>query len=113
PPFDVVYLHPSFVLGRNDAATTPAQAVQGTNAVVLAMLLGHRFGPYAGATVHVDDVAAAHVLALDRARVPGNRSYVLSCPRPTTWNDAREIARRRFPEAHESRLLVGRGSVDT
>ncbi|EJT76011.1 hypothetical protein GGTG_05936 [Gaeumannomyces tritici R3-111a-1] len=113
PAFDVVYLHPSFVLGRNDAATTPAQAVRGTNAVVLAMLLGKRFGPYAGATVHVDDVAAAHVIALERDRVPGNRSYVLSDPRPTTWNDARDIARRRFPDAVESRLLVAKGSVDT
>ncbi|KLU85178.1 hypothetical protein MAPG_04208 [Magnaporthiopsis poae ATCC 64411] len=51
--------------------------------------------------------------ALERDRVPGNRSYVLSDPRPTTWNDARDIARRRFPEAVESRLLVAKGSVDT
>ncbi|KAH8843640.1 hypothetical protein MCOR27_007535 [Pyricularia oryzae] len=113
PGFDVVYLHPSFVLGHNDAATTPAQALKGTNAVVLAMLLGQRFGPYAGATVHVEDVARAHVAALAVDRVPGNQSYILSGPRPTTWNDAKEIVERRFPEAIKSRMLVTRGSVDT
>lgn len=113
PSFDIVYLHPSFVLGRNDAATTPAQALRGTNAVVLAMLLGHSFGPYAGATVHIEDVARAHVAALAKDRVPGNKSYILSGPRPTTWDDAKEIVERRFPEAVKNRMLSSRGSVGT
>lgn len=110
PPFDVVHLHPSFVLGHNDAATTPAEAMKGTNAVVLAMLLGQVFGPYAGATVHVDDVARAHVRALHPS-IPGNQSYVLSGP--AIWNEAKDIVRREFPAAMDSRLLVTRGNVDS
>jgi len=110
PPFDVVYLHPGFVLGRNDAATTPAQAMQGTNAVVLAMLMGKKFGPYAGATVHADDVARAHVMSLDPT-VLGNQSYILS--QPARWNDAKKIVRREFPEAIKTKLLVTAGSVTT
>src|SRR3569833_558706 len=109
PAFDVVRLRPSFVLGRNDAAATPAEALRGTNAVVLAMLLGKRFGPYAGATVHVDDVARAHVLAL-LPHVPGGQSYILS--QPARWNDAKDLAKRHFPSAIESRLLVGTGNVE-
>jgi nucleoside-diphosphate-sugar epimerase len=42
PTFGVVHLYPGFVLGRNNAATTPTQAMQGANAViVLALLLVH------------------------------------------------------------------------
>ncbi|KAJ9149350.1 3-beta hydroxysteroid dehydrogenase (NAD dependent epimerase/dehydratase) [Pleurostoma richardsiae] len=110
PAFDVVHLHPSFVLGRNDAAASPGEALRGTNAVLLAMLLGKRFGPFAGATVHVEDVARAHVAALD-PRVPGDQSYILSGP--ARWNDAKEVARRAFPAAMETGLLVGRGNVDS
>ena len=110
PAFDVVHLHPGFVLGRNDSATTWTQAMQGTNGLVLALLLGKRFGPYAGATVHADDVARVHVASLDPT-VLGNQSYILS--RQARWNDAKEIARREFPEAFKKRMLFNGGSVKT
>ncbi len=110
PAFDVVHLHPSFVLGRNDGANSLAEAMRGTNALVLAMLLGKRFGPYAGATVHVDDVARAHVAALDWL-VPGGQSYILS--QHARWNAAKDIVAREFPTAMNTRLLVGKGDVGT
>jgi nucleoside-diphosphate-sugar epimerase len=109
PAFDVVHLHPSFVIGRNDVATSPAEALKGTNGVILAMLLGKSLPAFAGATVHVDDVARAHVAALEPV-VMGNQSYILSAP--ARWNDAKKIASRAFPEAR-SRLLNGGGSVDS
>lgn len=112
PAFDVVHLHPSFVLGRNDMAATTAQCMKGTNAMVLAMLLGKRFGPFAGATVHVDDVARCHVAAaIDTVNVPGNESYILS--QQSTWNDAKDMAARSFPAAEKTRLLVRSGNVGT
>jgi len=110
PAFDAVYLHPGFVLGRNDTALTPGQAMQGTNSVVLALLHGKRFGPYAGTTVYAEDVARAHIMSLDPS-VFGNQSYILS--QTSRWNDAREIARRCFPEAIKSKMLVMGGSVRT
>jgi len=110
PAFDVVYLHPGFVLGRNDTATTTAQAMQGTNSVVLALLLGKKFGPYAGVTVHAEDVARAHLMSLDPT-VLGNQSYILG--QQARWNDAREIARREYPEALKSKLIVRGGGVKT
>lgn len=112
PAFDVVHLHPSFVLGRNDMAATTAQCMKGTNAMVLAMLLGKRFGPFAGATVHVDDVARCHVAAaIDTVNVPGNESYILS--QQSRWNDAKDMAARSFPAAEKTRLLVRSGNVGT
>ncbi|KAK2602884.1 hypothetical protein N8I77_009386 [Diaporthe amygdali] len=112
PAFDVVHLHPSFVLGRNDMAANTAQCMKGTNAMVLAMLLGRRFGPFAGATVHVDDVARCHVTAaIDTINVSGNESYILS--QESRWNDAKDMAIRSFPVAEKTRLLVKSGNVDT
>lgn len=112
PAYDIVHLHPSFVLGRNDMATTPTECMKGTNAMVLAMLLGKCFGPFVGATVHVDDVARCHVMAaVDIKNVPGNMSYILS--QKSTWNDSKAIVGRLFPKAIKTRLLVGNGNVDT
>jgi nucleoside-diphosphate-sugar epimerase len=110
PAFDVVHLHPGFVLGRNDGATTVPQAMKGTNSVVLALLQGRRFGPFAGATVHVDDVARAHVAALS-PRVFGDQSYILSGP--VRWDDAIGIAKREFRDAFKKRVLIKDGSVGT
>lgn len=111
PTFDVVHLHPGFVLGRNDAATTPAQAMQGTNGVILALLLGKRFGPYIGVTVGVEDVARAHVASLDPARVLGGQSYILGAS--IRWNRTRDIVRREFAEAIKRSILVMSGGVET
>lgn len=110
PAFDVVHLHPGFVLGRNDMATSYTEAMAGTNSVVLALLLGKRFGPFAGTTVHAEDVARAHIMSLDLS-VPGNQSYILS--QDARWNDARQIARKHFSHAIRSNLLVMGGSVKT
>lgn len=112
PAFDMIHLHPSFVLGRNDMADTSADCMKGTNAMVLAMLLGRKFGPFAGATVHVEDVAKCHVAAaIDIRGVPGNTSYILS--QDSRWNDAKRTAAWSFPQAIQSKTLVQTGNVDT
>jgi hypothetical protein len=82
----------------------------GTNKTVLALLLGRRFGPFAGAVVHVDDVARAHVAAIDQ-RVYGGESYILS--RAARWDDAIAVAKAAWPEAFAKRVFVESGSVGT
>lgn len=107
PSFDLIHLHPSFVEGRNDLAATPREAMKGTNTLILGLALGKNFeNPIAGATVHNEDVAMAHVQALDSS-VPGNSSYILS--QPTHWNDAIHIIQQEFPNA----TLPSSGSVET
>ncbi|TDZ44798.1 NAD-dependent epimerase/dehydratase FUM13 [Colletotrichum trifolii] len=111
PPFDAVHLHPSFVIGRNDMSTTAAEAMRGSNAIVLATVRGKKFGcGYIGAAVHIDDVARAHVQAV-LPSVPGDRSYILSTR--VRWNDAKLVAKRRFPEAVERGVIARSGSVGT
>lgn len=107
PKFDLVHLHPSFVEGRNDLANNARDAMKGTNGLVLGLALGKQFeNPIAGATVHNDDVARAHVQALDGS-VCGNTSYILS--QPMRWNDAIDIVRREFPGV----MLPDSGNADT
>ncbi|KAK3904436.1 putative NADPH-dependent methylglyoxal reductase GRP2 [Staphylotrichum tortipilum] len=111
PGFDIVHLHPGFVLGRNPAATTPAQCLRGTNSAVLALVLGNKRGaPLAGATVHIEDVARAHVAALDPA-VYGGESYILSGE--VRWEDAVGAAKREFGKAFEERVLMEGGKQET
>ncbi len=114
PPFDVVHLHPGFVLGRDRGATTDRDMMSGTNKAVLALLLGLRFGelgPFAGAAVHIDDLARAHAVAAMDERVYGGEGYIIS--KPMKWNDAIAAAKEAVPEAFESGVFLESGSLDT
>lgn len=113
PAFDIIHLHPSFVLGRNGMVSTPNECMKGTNAMILGMLLGKDFGSaFAGATVHVDDVAKCHVIAAAGFRTePGCTSFILS--QKSRWNDAKAVAERLFPEAVAKKILVSSGDIGT
>ncbi|KAI9766013.1 MAG: hypothetical protein M1840_007020 [Geoglossum simile] len=110
PKFDVVHLHPSFVLGRNDLAMNTREALQGTNAIILGIVLGRTLGSNASASVHNEDVAMAHVQALS-SDIPGNTSYILS--QRARWGDVKGIVQREFPDAVQKRILPNCGSAET
>lgn len=78
PAFDVVHIHPSFVIGRDDMTRTSKGFMSSTNSLVLDLVLGKEDAmPRMFATVHVDDVALAHVRALGQG-IAGNQSFLLS-----------------------------------
>jgi nucleoside-diphosphate-sugar epimerase len=110
PDFDVVHLHPSFVLGRNDLAMNTRETLKGTNAIILGIVLGRKMGSNAGASVHSEDVAMAHVRALS-SDIPGNASYILS--QQARWGDVKDIVQREFPDAVQKRILPNSGSAET
>lgn len=68
------------------------------------MLMGPLFGlerpPIPGGSVHVDDVARLHVLALD-PKVEGNEDFLgASHPLETfEWNQSVDIIKKHFPQA--------------
>lgn len=111
PFFDAVYIHPGFVLGANTAATTEKQALEGTNSMVAALLLGHNEGRYAGVSVHVEDVARVHVEALS-FYVLGNQSFILG-EQVERWTDAIDIAEAEFPDLFASKFLTTSGYYRT
>ena len=99
---------PALIGGHNDLATTVEDLNKGGNAVLLSILKGVK-APFPIATpyVDVDDVALAHIRALD-PRITGHQSFIVG--RSEKWHDAGSIAKSRFPEAFEGGLMKEGGS---
>jgi nucleoside-diphosphate-sugar epimerase len=102
PHFTVVNVMPSFVLGKNELATTTKEVVTGSNALALLPILGGKNPAGAPAFVcHVDDVAVVHIASLD-PKIEGNRNFgVNSDINGVQWDDALGIVKKHFPEAVE------------
>lgn len=117
PAFDVVNVHPSYVMGREEVHPTAAKLTSyGTNRVVLGVALGVKStAALSGMTVHVDDVARVHVGALD-AKVPGNTSYLVTSNNPagslngTVYQDAAKFVAKHFPKQVASGVLPNDGT---
>ncbi|KAI3011527.1 hypothetical protein CBS147346_1086 [Aspergillus niger] len=98
PHFDIIHLLPGYVFGPKGLATTPREAISGSNVFGIGLVM--RKGSWRDWVVeamscHVDDIAEAHVNALD-PRVAGNQDFILSVPfRP---EEVKSIIRKRFPE---------------
>ncbi|KAH7391996.1 hypothetical protein DE146DRAFT_661384 [Phaeosphaeria sp. MPI-PUGE-AT-0046c] len=111
--FDVVHIFSALVLGKNEMMKTVEDTYRGTNGYLVAPLTGKDAGPTPGPSVHLRDVAFAHVKSLD-LRVPGNQGYLLVSRGEggSPWNTAFDIARRDFAGAVDTGTLVGRGNID-
>lgn len=107
PSFDVISILPSMVTGWNELNLTTEDVAKGSNATPLGVLLDTKTEvPTLGVSVHVEDVARAHVDAL-KPSILGNRNYICSSGglKGTVWDDAKDIARQHFTEAVENGSL--------
>jgi len=109
PSFDVVFIHPGFVEGRDDLALSAEEAFKGTNAVILSAVTGKQ-NPVAfpNSFVHNDDVAFLHVSAL-KPEVPAG-SYIAALSsfndaEAAHWEDINDIVAKNYPEAVKSSVL--------
>ncbi|KAL4973129.1 NAD dependent epimerase/dehydratase [Aspergillus desertorum] len=128
PAFDVVHLAPGHVFG-NELVDDPRELLgAGSKRIILRAVVESGSGsesslqmqtqtapapaPEPGVTVHLDDVAEAHVRALNPS-IPGNRLYILRSggEMGTRLDECFEIVARWFPEAVERRVLRGKGSL--
>jgi nucleoside-diphosphate-sugar epimerase len=113
PAFDVVFVHPSFIEGRDELAATREQAGTGTNRYLLLPATGvSNPTPLATALVHNDDVARIHVQALDE-KIPAG-SYIASYnPQGRTdgakWEDINKYVSEYFPDAVKKGVLPNSG----
>lgn len=105
PAFIVVKLLPTFVIGRDETVTAAAEIVKGTNGVLMGPVLGHP-APYlrTGASVHLDDVAELHTLALDPS-INQNEDFLVSNPVSFQWADSFDIVKRRYPKQYAAGLF--------
>jgi len=92
PGFDVIHIHPSVVLGRDELALKAKDLDKGSNHFALAPVLGENNpAPFPMSICHISDVAEAHVRALD-PEIDGNQSFLLSC----TGDEGYEVRLNRF-----------------
>jgi nucleoside-diphosphate-sugar epimerase len=118
PSFDVVYIHPGFIEGRNDLVQTAQGTFEGTNAFILGIAAGKeptgRTLP--GSTVHNDDVARLHVEAL-QSKIPSG-SYMASWNADdnidgSKWEDVPGYVAKNFEKEVQSGLLPNRGTMNS
>lgn len=111
PGFDIINIMPAVVLGRNELTTSVESFASGTNRYPLNVARGidNTVKPLT-AVVHVNDVAALHVLALN-PDVKGNQNFIASAEN-VDWNDVSGIVMKKFPEAVEKGLLPLGGKID-
>jgi nucleoside-diphosphate-sugar epimerase len=114
PHFSVVTLHPVFVFGRN-LLQTSASELTGTNGGLFGGLYSDEpmFKHFQG--VHVDDVAEAHIRALNLAADKPVSSYLLAA-KDRSWGEVLEFVNKKYPEAGfktEAKLKGDRWIVET
>jgi hypothetical protein len=65
-------------------------------------------------SVHVDDVAQLHPIALD-PKIKGGESFIASSgtANGAPWNGSIEIVNRNFPQAVKSKTLPNNGAAST
>lgn len=112
PSFEFVNLLPTMVFGPDELATNIQELMVSSRGLVLGALMDVKMPEMIGATIHVDDVARAHIDAL-KSSVPGNNEYILSSdvPEGICWDDAENTVRREFPEAVAQGILKLEGCM--
>ncbi|KAF2453662.1 hypothetical protein BDY21DRAFT_292582 [Lineolata rhizophorae] len=112
PPFSVVHVHPSYTIGRNDLATSTEGYQTTTNHLVMDIVLGGAELNIllASASVHLDDVARIHIGAMT---IDLKGSLAGKVENDTTWEDAKDIAAKNFPDAVAKGVLPNTGSQPT
>ncbi|KAK7542217.1 uncharacterized protein J3D65DRAFT_690000 [Phyllosticta citribraziliensis] len=117
--FDLVNVAPTYVFGRHEAATSVEDLLSKSNALVLGMVVPKkRMGAAPllsdaeiSSGVHVDDVVDCHLMALDRTKIPGGETFLLSMD--PVWNDVPMWTRRLFPKEVDEGLLTCHGQCKT
>lgn len=115
PSFDVINMLPAYVLGRSELTKKSSDIMGTTNSLAMLAILGiDAPASFAGTTVHVNDVAALHVQALDR-KIPGGSSFALNSnsPKGTVFQDATEIVARNYAKAVQDGVLPNSGKTTT
>jgi nucleoside-diphosphate-sugar epimerase len=117
PTFDLINVLPSYVQGRNELVTRKEDVHNGSNDVMVDLVLGAKGGrPRMANTVFVDDVAKVEVLALNPKLAKNGDNFIAAgspSGKSIEWNEVTEIVRKLFPVAVERRILPLGGDQQT
>ncbi|KAF3384576.1 hypothetical protein F1880_001794 [Penicillium rolfsii] len=106
PHYSLVSLHPTFVLGHNVVQSSLEEL--GSNGILWKPIMTGNTGPSV-AGVHIQDVAEAHVKALN-PDIPDGSKYLLSA-KPTTWKEIAQIVHRDYPHVGAKFSLEAEGGT--
>lgn len=96
PHYSLVSIHPSYVFGHNLLQSSSGDIASGSNGVLWGPIMsGVLTSSLAG--VHVQDVAEAHVKALN-PNIPDGAKYLLAGTK-TTWKEIARVVHRDYPNA--------------
>lgn len=112
PSFTIVNIMPTFVIGKNELATTPEAVNSGSNQFALMPILGiNNPTGIPGLVCHVDDVAYVHIASLD-PKIEGSPNFGVDYrgEKPFEWNDALEVVKKHFPKEVEKGVFPLGGS---
>lgn len=112
--FGVTHILPGDIYGPNELVTNPDDMLQsGTNRILLTPVVGRHYDQSTSSTIHLDDVANAHIVAL-RPQTPTNRLYLLHSGGVSgnQVEDLFDIVRRNFPD-DVGKLLLNNGTIST
>lgn len=99
PHYALVTLHPGFVYGHNLVQSSADQVNAGSNGLLWNIIMkGDPSGNLVG--VHIQDVAEAHIKALDPKIVDGSK-YLLVGPK-TTGAEITRIVHKHYPDSGAS-----------
>ncbi|KAJ5309401.1 uncharacterized protein N7443_001862 [Penicillium atrosanguineum] len=94
PHYALVTIHPSFVFGQNLVQTSAEQISSSSNGLLWGTIMtGTPSGSVTG--VHIQDVAEAHVKALNPEIADGSK-YLISGNK-ATWGDVAHIVKKHYP----------------
>ncbi|GJC85650.1 putative uncharacterized oxidoreductase C513.07 [Colletotrichum liriopes] len=111
PAFDLVPTVPAWIWGHDELSTTAEALLSGSNSVLIEYLRGRKSNvPINANFVSVNDVAAVHVRALSPSTF-GKQGYFLG--RPVSMEDARDIAKKNFPQAFANGVFSDTGVQPT
>jgi len=94
--FDIITTLPAFVFGPN-LLQKSVNETAGSNGILWNTLITGFYLPLPYSNVHVEDVARAHVLALDHGKVPGGGRYLLVASNEP-WSFALGYVKGKWPE---------------
>ncbi|KAI0593788.1 hypothetical protein F4775DRAFT_576533 [Biscogniauxia sp. FL1348] len=113
---DVVLVFPGFVHGGYEGARSADELGASLLPLMRKLVTGVQMSdPRFGAAIHIKDVAAVHVAALDEARVPRARTGKptnLGATIPVVYNETWGIVEKHFPEAVAAGIFT-QGSQET
>ena len=111
PNFDIINIMPTFVIGKNELATTCEAVNAGSNSLAMIPILGmQNLAGTPAFTCHVDDVAFVHIASL-KPEIEGNQNFGVNYGEaPVQWDDAVDIVKQHFPSEVEQGIFPLGGS---